>query len=93
MGHNDKSTLFFLMLHFQILGPCDVHRVKIQVDQGFDKSPDHFQPLEPSNCNFETLNITYFCHFIPWRKIPEDMNKSVDKNRLVCSPKILMSRD
>ena len=74
MRRNDKSTLF-LMTHFQYLGPWDTHRVKIQ--RSLTSLQTMFNHWSPQILNLNHQKITYFCHYIPWSKIPEDMKKSI----------------
>ena len=59
------------MFRFQFLGPRDAHRVKIQVDLGLEQ-------VSRSCSTSRVLKITYFCHYVPWTKIPDDMKRFLD---------------
>jgi hypothetical protein len=39
--------------------------------------------LKPENWKWTIKKITYFCHYIPWTKIPDHMNKSTIYNLII----------
>ena len=75
VGRNDKSTLFF-NAPFSIFGP--LRRPQGQ-SSGRSRSLASLQIMfnlqSPQILNLNHHRITYFRHYVPWTKIPDDMNK------------------
>ena len=76
MGRNDKSTLFF-NASFSTFGT--LRRPQGQFS-GVSRSLTSLQIMinlwSPQILNLNHQKITYFRHYVPWTKIPDDMNKS-----------------
>ena len=68
---------YFLMLHFQFLGPWDAQGVKIQVNQGlWHVSRSCSTSLKSSNHKFESSKNIVLLSLCPWTKSRDNMNKS-----------------
>ena len=76
MGQNDKSTLFF-NASFSIFGTL---RRPWGQNSGGSRSLTSLQIMfnlwSPQILNLNHQKITYFCHYVSWTKIPNNMNKS-----------------
>ena len=79
------KVCYFLMLHFQFSSFWDAHRVKMQVDQGLWQVSRSCSQI----INLNRQKITYFRHYVPWTKIPDDMNKSFAAKKLFCTPALV----
>ena len=75
---------YFLMLHFQFLGPWDAQGVKIQVNQGlWHVSRSCSTSLKSSNHKFESSKNIVLLSLCPWTKSRDNMNKSNVLRRVV----------
>ena len=79
MGRNDERTSFFNSL-FLIYGTLKCPKVQnSDGSRSLTSLQIMFNLWSPQILNLNHQKITYFCHYIPWTKIPDDMKKSKDK--------------